>query len=61
MTTLQEKDKFTLDNTIGFPQYVIDEMNKELSEDMEFVSENMYESAVRHEKFRIIQKYTYKV
>ena len=57
MLILQDKDKFTLENTQGFPQKILDLMNVELTQDIESLPEDMYETAVRHEKFGILQKW----
>ena len=59
---LQGKDKFTLDNTKGFNSYALNLMNMELAEDLEFISNQKepYERFVRHDKWRILQKYSVK-
>ncbi len=57
MCKLQESDKFTLENTQGFPQNIIDAMNCELAEDLKSLPSEVYECAVRHEKFRILKKW----
>jgi hypothetical protein len=61
MLILQDKDKFTLDNTIGFDQSTLDKMNVELSEHLEFISAGSYNSAVRHEKFHLLIRYYNKI
>jgi predicted CopG family antitoxin len=55
-TKLKNEDKFTLENTGElFSQSALDEMNQRLQEDIEYVNEEHYESAVRHAKFNILK------
>ena len=57
MCELQDIDKFTLENTQGFPQNILDAMNCELTKDLKTIPDEVYESAVRHEKFRILNRW----
>lgn len=61
MLTLLNKDKFTLENTVGFDQSTLDKMNVELSEHLTFISTGSYNSAVRHEKFHLLIRYYNKI
>lgn len=54
---LKNADKFTLENTEGFDENTLDDMNKELEEDVQSISSEGYDHFVRHDKYRILTKH----
>jgi hypothetical protein len=53
---LKDKDKFSMENTGRlFSQDVLDKLNRRLQEEIEYVDDECYDSAVRHAKFNILK------